>query len=258
MATAKDEMTLREPADFIGFSKEVLEQSRTEVSPNTTRLVGKTVLAFGKHLDAELPTYLQLTQTALWRNRCVVANSAAASRADFPLQVPFAKKPMVLCPVSLSLPSFVCREMKCLSSGFSRSPAFYGQWKESLLVKDQVKGNTKLSITEQENSLSSYSQLVQLELGLHRVIGNRTSVQIPDLGRDLARADCWGQHYCSAEARVHFPAVHQPRVLSQHHCPVTSGHPLLLVSLKVFTYKLGSICPVGLCNLGNFNRQLTG
>lgn len=46
MATVKDEMTCREPVDFVGFSKEQLQQSHTEVCPDRIRLVGKTMLAF--------------------------------------------------------------------------------------------------------------------------------------------------------------------------------------------------------------------
>lgn len=71
VAIEGDEMICREPVDFIGFSKEELQQSHTEVSPNTIRLAGKTVLPLGQQLPAgELPTHLQLTQKP-WGQRDV-------------------------------------------------------------------------------------------------------------------------------------------------------------------------------------------
>lgn len=54
--------------------------------------------------------------------------------------------------MSLPFPLFVCKVMKYLSSGVSRSHSFYGQEKEHLLVKYQVKGKAKLSMIEQAGS----------------------------------------------------------------------------------------------------------
>lgn len=63
--------------------------------------------------------------------------------------IPLANKLMLFSSVSLSSPLFVCKVMKYLSSGVSGSHSFYEQQKKRLLIKYQVKGNTKLSITEQ-------------------------------------------------------------------------------------------------------------
>lgn len=150
---------------FIGLSKEELQQSHTEVS-----------LWDSSWVQEDCPNIGKLTQKALGRKWCVMANSSAASRPQsLHCSFPFPQS-SVLCPGIVSirnklmalsaqchpLPSFVCRVIKHLSSGFSRSHAFYGQLKEPLIVKDQVEGNTKISITGQEGSLSSYSQFEQL------------------------------------------------------------------------------------------------
>lgn len=118
---------------------------------------------------AELPTYCSWLKKP-WGERGVPwqihqqhpePRLSISSEEHPATRAPFAKRFMVLCAMSLSLPW-------CVQS--NEVPVFCIQqkscilWaiKQSLLAKDQVTGNTKLSITEQEGSLSSYSQFEEL------------------------------------------------------------------------------------------------